>query len=128
MKYLLLAEDDPGQSHQSATSASPPGPAALGAFVLQAEAAGAIFLSGTVQRSSGATRLMFDRGRPVAVEEPSVNAPVRPAGFAIVDVASRAEAVEWAGRFAAASGTTGIECRQMFLGDDLPTAPGEGAG
>ena len=123
MKYLLLAEDDAGESRQSTMSASPSGSAAPGSFLLQAEAAGAIFLIGELQRSSGATRLTFDRGRRVAVGEPPVSAPLRPAGFAIVDVASRAEAVEWAGRFAAASGTTGIECRQVFLRDDLPTAP-----
>ena len=108
MRYLLLSED--GMTDSSTTS--------------EAEAAGVVYLAGGVEPAARATHLTVDDARRTVTGGPSGldDGADRLVDFAILDVASRAEAVEWAGRFAAASGGRHIEIRRVVLHDERLSA------
>ncbi len=117
MKFLMLSNDDPE------TLRIPPTPermGAIGAFMVEAEQAGAIFLTGGIQPAECGIRITYDGGKRTVTDGPYAEAKELIAGFAIVDVASREEAIEWASRFAAASGVGSVEIRQVFLREDFP--------
>ena len=125
MKYLMLSNDDPE------TLRVPPTPetmAAIGAFMVEAEQSGAIFLTGGIQPAECGVRVTFDGGTRTVTDGPYAEAKELVAGFAIVDVASKEEAIEWAGRFCAASGTKHVEIRQVFLPQDFAAPDGVPAG
>ena len=46
------------------------------------------------------------------------------AGFAIIDVESRDEAVHWVTRFAEAAGVERMEIRELFLQEDMAALQG----
>jgi hypothetical protein len=123
MKFLLLSNDDPE------TLRTPPTPetmAAIGSFMVEAEQAGAIYLTGGIPPGPGGVSIEFDGGRRTLTDGPYADTKELIAGFAIVDVGSRDDAIEWASRFAAASGTRRLEIRQVFLRDEIPDARGHG--
>ena len=125
MKYLMLSNDD------AETLRVPPTPetmAAIGAFMVEAEQSGAIFLTGGIQPTECGVKVTFEGGKRTVTDGPYAEAKELVAGFAIVDVASKEEAIEWAGRFCQASGTKDVEIRQVFLREDFGGPDGIPAG
>ena len=125
MKFLMQSTDDPE------TLRTPPTPetiAAIGAFMMEAEQSGAIFLTGGIQPPECGVRVTFEGGTRTVTDGPYAEAKELVAGFAIVDVASREEAIEWAGRFAAAANVRQIEIQQVFLREDFAGDQGPGLG
>jgi hypothetical protein len=125
MKFLMLSNDDPE------TLRTPPTPekmAAIGAFMVDAERSGAIYLTGGIQPGECGVTVTLEAGQRTVTDGPYAESKELVAGFAIVDVASRDEAIEWATRFATAAGVQHVEIRQVFLREDFPEAPGSDAG
>jgi hypothetical protein len=99
---------------------------AMGAFIDEGVKAG-IFLSGEgLQPSSKAARVRYDRSSRLVIDGPFVETKELIAGYAILQFASKAEALEWTKRFVQvdAPGRYGAECecelRQIFEFDEFP--------
>ena len=76
-------------------------------------------LSG-LQPSSKGARVRFAKGKPTVVDGPFAETTELIAGYWLIQVKSREEAIEWAKRAPAPHGETGeIEVRQLFELDDF---------
>jgi hypothetical protein len=73
-----------------------------------------------VHPSSMGARLDFTDGNTRITDGPFAEAKEVIAGFAILDVATRDEAIEIAKKFATATGTPRIDVRQIVEFTDLP--------
>jgi hypothetical protein len=101
----------------------PPTPeqmAAIGSMMQEVAATGVLLGGEGVHPSSMGVRLEFDNSDVRIIDGPFAEAKELIAGFALVDVRSRDEAVEIAKRFAAVTGTPRIDVRQVVEFSDLP--------
>jgi hypothetical protein len=87
--------------------------------------AGVLVDANGLQPSSKGWRIEWSGGRKIVTDGPFAETKEQIAGYTIIDVASRDEAVAWAGRFPnPALGDGAIEVRQMFELDDFGDIPG----
>lgn len=100
----------------------------MAAFHEELAAAGALVAADGLQATSKGFRIRYDgRGRRTVIDGPFTEAKELVAGFTMIDVASREEALEWARRFpcpAPPGKPAEIEVRQVFELDDF--VEGEG--
>jgi len=82
--------------------------------------AGMLLAAEGVHPSSKGARLSFSGGRRTVTDGPFAEAKELIAGFAIVQVESMEEAIEWATRFAEVHGDVEIEIRQVVELSDFP--------
>jgi hypothetical protein len=116
MKFLCLSTDDPEKLRVPPT---PEQLAAIGAFMVEAAQSGNIFLTGGVRPSEASIRIAYEDGKPSVTDGPYAEAKELVAGFAIIDVESRDEAIHWVTRFAEAAGVARMEIRELFLQEEL---------
>ena len=71
--------------------------------------------------SSAGARVSFSRGRPTVVDGPFAEAKELIAGFTLINVASRDEAIEWAKRWPVedANGNVQLEIRELYEAADF---------
>ena len=71
--------------------------------------------------SSAGARVSFSRGKPTVVDGPFAEAKELIAGFTLINVASRHEAIEWAKRWPVedANGNVQLEIRELYEADDF---------
>jgi hypothetical protein len=101
----------------------PPSPeqmAAIGALMQETAQTGVLLGGEGVHPSSMGARIDFTEGKGRVLDGPFAEAKEVIAGFAIVDVRSREEAIEIAMKFAAVTGTPRIDVRQIVEYSDLP--------
>jgi hypothetical protein len=74
-----------------------------------------------VQPSAKGARVKFAGGRPTVIDGPFTEAKELIAGFAMIDVKSKAEAIEWVRRWPAldADGAVELEIRQVYEAADF---------
>jgi hypothetical protein len=77
-----------------------------------------------LQPSAKGARVKFSRGRPRVLDGPFTESKELIAGFSLIEVGSREEAIEWVKRWPALDGNGGveIEIRQVYELSDLGTA------
>jgi len=79
-----------------------------------------IFLAGEgVHASSKGARLTYEGGKFTVTDGPFAEAKELIAGFALIDVSSKQEAIEWAKRYAEVFGDVKMEIRQVVEAADL---------
>jgi hypothetical protein len=109
MRYMLMH-----YSTDEMEAGLPPSPetlAELGTFMAETAQSG-VFLAGEgVRPSSMGARLLNEDGKMRVIDGPFAEAKELIAGFAILDVKSRDEAVEYAKRFAKIAGVAQIDIR-----------------
>ena len=100
MRYMLLHKVD--DKNPAAWAPTPEFIAKMGAFIGEANSAG-VFLSGEGLRPTveGAAKITVKDGQSTVVDGPYAEAKEVIAGFAILQVRDRAEAIEWGTRFGA---------------------------
>ena len=82
--------------------------------------AGVLVDANGLRPSSDGWRIEWSAGRKIVTDGPFAETKELIAGYTIIDVPSRREAVEWAGRFPnPALGDGAIEIRQMFELEDF---------
>jgi hypothetical protein len=81
--------------------------------------AGVLLSLDGLQPPSKGARVSFSGGKPRAIDGPFTEAKEIIGGYWMIQVKSRAEAVEWASRCPAADGDV-IEVRQVFELSDFP--------
>jgi hypothetical protein len=108
MQFIIYSLDDP------ATQA-PPTPemfAELGRFTEEAIKAGVVVTTGGA--SATGTRLRLAEGKVTVTDGPFIEAKELAGGFAVIQVNSKEEAIEWAKRFRAIVGDGESEIVQIY--------------
>ena len=107
---------------------------AMGAFVEEATRAG-VFLGGDgLKPSSEGVRILYDGEKRTVVDGPFTESKELVAGYSILAVDSKEEALEWTKRFIQvdagirSSGKARCELRQLFELEDFPVSANEKAG
>jgi hypothetical protein len=92
--------------------------AAMGRFNEEMIGAGIMLAADGLQPSLKGARVAFADGKPSVIEPPFADPKELIAGFWIIDVASKAAAIDWARRAPFRDGI--IEIRQLFEASDFP--------
>nr|WP_217277504.1 YciI family protein [Corallococcus exiguus] len=95
--------------------------AAMGAYNEEMVKAGVMLQGEGLHPSSKGARVKFTNGNPAIVDGPFTETKELIAGFTLIQVKSRAEALEWLKRWPSmdAGGNVELELRQVFEDDDF---------
>jgi hypothetical protein len=96
---------------------------AMGKFNEEMVKAGVMLSGDGLQPSSKGARVKFSHGKPMVVDGPFAETKELIAGFWMIQVKSKEEAIEWARRSPAPMGPdqdSEIEIRQVFEVEDFP--------
>ena len=91
----------------------------MGKLMEETAQAGVLLAGEGVHASSKGARVSFSGGKRIVTDGPFAEAKELIAGFAILNVSSKEEAIEWATRFADVIGDVEIEIRQVVEIEDL---------
>ncbi|WP_233804606.1 YciI family protein [Paraburkholderia sp. HP33-1] len=100
--------------------------AAMGAYHEELAKAGVLLDASGLQPSSKGWRVCYGGGKRIVVDGPFAETKELIAGYTLIQVRSRDEAMEWARRFPAPFGEHAdgeIEVRQLFELDDFEPGP-----
>ncbi len=117
MQFLAY---DPYYDPDSPEAAVPPSPellAEMGKFIGEAMQAGVLVTTGTLQRKG--TRLRLSNGKFTVTDGPFIELKELTGGFAVLQVKSLEEAIEWSKRFLQILGGGEAEIVQLIGPDDL---------
>ena len=81
--------------------------------------AGVMLQGEGLQPSSRGTRVKITDGRPVVVDGPFTETNELIAGFTMIQVRSKEEAIEWVKRWPVEDGDVELEIRQVFEAEDF---------
>jgi hypothetical protein len=109
MKFLCLYK--PG--HDDGRPPSPEDYAKMGKLIDEMTKAGVLLDTGGCEPSSKGFRMRLEGGKTSMTDGPFPETKELIAGFAVIVVKTRAEAVEWTKRFLAVAGQGESEVRQM---------------
>jgi hypothetical protein len=98
--------------------------AAMGSYNERLIQAGVMLAGDGLQPSSKGARVKFTRGKPAVVDGPFAETKELIAGFTMIDVPSKEDAVEWVKRWPAldGDGEVELEIRQLFEAADFGDA------
>jgi hypothetical protein len=94
---------------------------AMGSYMEDLVKAGVLLAGEGLHPSSKGARIRFSGGKPVVTDGPFAEAKELIAGFTLIQVSSREEALEWVRRWPAedGDGAVELELRQVFEADDF---------
>lgn len=119
MRFMLIRKADP-----ETEAGVLPGPqllADMGNYMEELKKAGAFLGGDGLQASSKGARVRFQNGRPTVTDGPFAETRELLAGYFIIRVKSKDEAIEWAKRWPVVDGhgNAEIEIRQFFEAEDF---------
>jgi hypothetical protein len=117
MRFMVMHK-----SNEANEAGVPPGKElieAMGKLMEETAQSGVLLAGEGVHSSAKGARLSFVGGKRTITDGPFAEAKELIAGFAILQVASKEEAIEWATRFAAIIGDVEIEIRQVVEAADF---------
>jgi hypothetical protein len=120
MQFLAY---DPHYDPDSPEAATPPSPELLtemGKFIGEAMQAGVLVTTGTLKRNG--TRLRLSDGKFTVTDGPFIELKELLGGFAVLNVNSLDEAIEWSKRFLQIIGSGESEIVQLLGPDDFGPA------
>jgi hypothetical protein len=117
MQFLVY---DPNPNPQASAPPSPEMMAEMGRFIEEATRAGIIVATGALQPKG--TRLRLAGGQFTVSDGPYIEAKELMGGFAVIQVNSLEEAIEWSKRFRQIVGDGESEIVQVFGPDDFGPA------
>jgi hypothetical protein len=117
MRFMLLVKAD--QNTEAGVLPSKELVAAMGQFNEEMVKAGVLLAAEGLHPSSKGARLTFSRGKRTVIDGPFAETKELVAGFWIIQVQSKAEAIDWASRVPFADDKV-IEVRQVFEASDFP--------
>ncbi|MDR3471958.1 MAG: YciI family protein [Devosia sp.] len=96
----------------------------MGSYMESLAQAGVLISGDGLQSSAKGARVKFHQGRPAVTDGPFSETKELIAGFSIIEVGSREEAIEWVRKWPAldGNGEVEIEIRQIFEADDFGKA------
>jgi hypothetical protein len=92
----------------------------MGKLMEETAKSGVLLAAEGVHSSAKGARVSFSGGKRTVVDGPFAEAKELIAGFAILEVSSKEDAIEWATRFARVIGDVEIEIRQVVELSDFP--------
>jgi hypothetical protein len=117
MRFMMLVKAD--ANSEAGVLPSRELVAAMGKFNEEMMKAGVMLAAEGLQPSSKGTRIAFAGGKRTVIDGPFPETKELVAGFWLIQVKSREEAIEWASRVPFADGEV-IEVRQVFEAADFP--------
>jgi hypothetical protein len=120
MRYMMIYKPDDSSSAESGRPPSQKEMEAMGKLIGDMAKAGVLLATDGLKPSSKGVRVKLSGGKLTVMDGPFTEAKEVIAGFAIVQVESKAEAIEWARRFLSIAGEGVSEIREMH---DVPAYP-----
>jgi hypothetical protein len=119
MRFMIIRKAD--KSTEAGALPSEELIAAMGRYNEEMVRAGVMLVGEGLQASSKGARVKFSRGKPAVVDGPFAETKELIAGYSILQVGSKEEAIEWVKRWPAidGSGEVEIEVRQLFELEDF---------
>src|SRR5437762_2758648 len=117
MRYLLMHRLD--ESRPEAWNPSPEFIARMGAFIEEIAKAGVLITADGVLPSAKGALVRRSAGQRTVTDGPFTEAKEVIGGFALLQVADKAEAVAWASRFADLFDEVEVEVRQVAEFEDI---------
>jgi len=117
MRFMLLVKAD--KSSEAGVLPTKELVAAMGKFNEEMAKAGVLLAAEGLHPSSKGARLTFSRGKPTVTDGPFGAPTELLAGFWLIQVKSRNEAIAWAARAPFGEGAV-LEVRQVFEASDFP--------
>ena len=111
MRYLLVHRID--ESKPDAYDPSPEVAAGVGRMIGEMTRAGVLLAAEGVRPSSTGAKVRTSGGKRTVIDGPFTEAKEVIGGFALLQVRSKDEAVEWAVRFAECIGDVEVEVREV---------------
>ncbi len=122
MRFLGLLKAD---EHSEAGAPPPPEMMErMGKFMEAITKAGVLISTGGLQPSSKGVRVRFSEGKVTVTDGPFTESKELIASYALLEVKSKEEAIEWTTRFLKALGQGECELRPLFEG---PPQPADGS-
>jgi hypothetical protein len=119
MRFMIIRKAD-----KSTEAGVKPSEALLAAMLKYNEElmkAGVLLQGEGLQPSSKGFRVSTSSGKPTVVDGPFTETKELIAGFTMIQVRSKEEAIEWVKRWPAEDGDAVLEVRQVFEADDFGT-------
>jgi hypothetical protein len=119
MRFMLLRKAD--KKTEAGVMPTTELMAVMGQYMEEMVKAGILLSGEGLQNSSKGVRVKFSRGRPEVIDGPFGDTGSLVAGFCLIQVASKQEAIDWVKRWPAldGDGEIEIEIRQVFEADDF---------
>ena len=111
MRFLMVHRID--ESKPDAYSPSPAIIAGMGRLMEEMIKAGVLLAADGAQHSAKGAKVRNAGGRRTVIDGPFSEAKEVIGGFALIEVRSKYEAIEWASRFAEVVGDVEVEIRQL---------------
>jgi hypothetical protein len=127
MRFMILVKSTP--EFEAETTPQTPDPelmAEMAAYHEELAKAGVLLDGSGLQPSRKGWRIHYDGGKRTVIDGPFAEAKELVAGFTIIQVRSREEAMEWSRRFPNPAGRdlpAVIEVRQLYELDDFAPGP-----
>lgn len=128
MRFMIIVKSNPEFEARSAKDFRPDEAvfAEMAAYHEELARAGALLDANGLQPSRGGWRVRYDGERRTIIDGPFTEAKELIAGYTLIQVKSREEAMEWARRFpnpVGAGEPAEIEVRQLFELEDFAPSP-----
>jgi hypothetical protein len=123
MRYMMIYKPADTRGAESGLPPSQKEMEEMGKLIGDMARAGVLLATDGLKPSSKGVRVKLAEGKITVTDGPFTEAKEVIAGFAIVRVATKAEAIEWTRRFLAIAGDGVSEIREMH---DVPAYPPEG--
>ena len=121
MRFLMMHRLD--ERRPGAFSPPPEVFVEMGKLMEEMTKAGVLLAGEGVLPSAAGALVRYEGDKRTVIDGPFTEAKEVIAGFAILDVRSKEEAIEWSGRFAAIIGDVEVEVRQIAEASDFDGAP-----
>ena len=119
MKFIILVK----ATRDSEQGVMPPEElfAEMGAYHEELAKAGVLADASGLQPTSKGARLKFSKGKPAVIDGPFTESKELIAGYLIIEVPSREEAIRWMKRWPSldADGNVTLEIRQIYEAEDF---------
>lgn len=112
MRYLMVHRLD--ETRPDAYSPSPELMSAMGSLIEEMTKAGVLLAADGVSHSENGALVRVVNGKQTVVDGPFTEAKEVIGGYALLEVRSKDEAIEWASRFARLIGDTEVEIRLIY--------------
>ena len=117
MRFMILRKAD--KQTEAGIMPSAALLAAMGAYMAEMNQAGVLLSGDGLQPSVKGARVTFSSGKPSVIDGPFAETKELVAGFCIIQVTSKQEAIDWVKRWPPLDGDVELEIRQLFEAEDF---------
>jgi hypothetical protein len=120
MRFMIIRKAD--ANTEAGVTPDPKLFEAMGAYMEEMVKAGVLLAGEGLQASSKGARVRFSNGVPTVIDGPFAETKELIAGFTLIEVKSKEEAIEWVKRWPRLDGDVELEIRQVHEAEDFGDA------